>query len=79
MKLDELREVARAEQIQPSGGDDELVEAVAKSRSGSGGASGADVGAGPDARRLNFIYREQRSDGRPSTFFRLESPEREDA
>ena len=53
---------------------EQLVEAVAKSRSGSGGASGADVGAGPDARR-----QEQRSDGRPSTFFRLESPEREDA
>jgi hypothetical protein len=31
-----------------------------------------------DARRLNFIYQEQRSDGRPSTFFRLESPDRED-
>jgi hypothetical protein len=32
-----------------------------------------------DARRLNFIYQEQRSDGRQSNFFRLESPEREDA
>jgi hypothetical protein len=32
-----------------------------------------------DARRLNFIYQEERSDGRQSTFFRLESPEREDA
>lgn len=32
-----------------------------------------------DARRLNFIYQEERSDGRTSTFFRLESPEREDA
>jgi hypothetical protein len=31
-----------------------------------------------DARRLNFIYQEQRSDGRPSTFFRLENPDRED-
>jgi hypothetical protein len=31
-----------------------------------------------DARRLNFIYQEQRSDGRQSTFFRLESPDRED-
>jgi hypothetical protein len=31
-----------------------------------------------DARRLNFIYQEQRSDGRDSNFFRLESPERED-
>ncbi len=32
-----------------------------------------------DYRRLNFIYQEERSDGRPSTFFRLESPNREDA
>jgi hypothetical protein len=32
-----------------------------------------------DARRLNFLYQEERSDGRPSTFFRLESPDREDA
>ncbi|MGN6333113.1 MAG: Rho termination factor N-terminal domain-containing protein [Motilibacteraceae bacterium] len=32
-----------------------------------------------DERRLNFIYQEQRSDGRPSTFFRLENPDREDA
>jgi hypothetical protein len=32
-----------------------------------------------DARRLNFIYQEQRKDGRESTFFRLESPDREDA
>jgi Rho termination factor, N-terminal domain len=32
-----------------------------------------------DARRLNFLYQEERSDGRQSTFFRLESPEREDA
>jgi hypothetical protein len=31
-----------------------------------------------DARSLNFIYQEERSDGRPSTFFRLESPDRED-
>jgi Rho termination factor, N-terminal domain len=31
-----------------------------------------------DARRLNFIYQEQRSDGSPSNFFRLESPDRED-
>ena len=31
-----------------------------------------------DARRLNFIYQEERSDGRQSTFFRLESPDRED-
>lgn len=32
-----------------------------------------------DGRRLNFIYQEQRSDGRQSNFFRVESPEREDA
>ncbi len=32
-----------------------------------------------DARRLNFIYQQERSDGRQSNFFRLESPEREDA
>jgi hypothetical protein len=32
-----------------------------------------------DARRLNFIYQEERRDGRQSNFFRLESPEREDA
>jgi len=32
-----------------------------------------------DQRRLNFIYQEERSDGRPSNFFRLESPDREDA
>jgi Rho termination factor, N-terminal domain len=32
-----------------------------------------------DARRLNFLYQEERSDGRQSTFFRLENPEREDA
>lgn len=32
-----------------------------------------------DARRLNFIYQEERSDGRKSNFFRLESPDREDA
>jgi hypothetical protein len=32
-----------------------------------------------DARNLNFIYQEQLSDGRQSNFFRLESPEREDA
>jgi hypothetical protein len=31
-----------------------------------------------DARRLNFIYQEERSDGRQSNFFRLESPGRED-
>jgi hypothetical protein len=32
-----------------------------------------------DERSLNFIYQEERSDGRQSTFFRLENPEREDA
>lgn len=32
-----------------------------------------------DARRLNFIYQEQTSDGNQSNFFRLESPGREDA
>jgi Rho termination factor, N-terminal domain len=31
-----------------------------------------------DARRLNFIYQEERKDGTPSNFFRLESPDRED-
>jgi hypothetical protein len=31
-----------------------------------------------DARKLNFIYQEERSDGRQSNFFRLESPDRED-
>jgi hypothetical protein len=32
-----------------------------------------------DSRALNFIYQEQRSDGRRSNFFRLENPKREDA
>lgn len=32
-----------------------------------------------DGRRLNFIYQEQRSDGRQSNFFRVENPDREDA
>jgi hypothetical protein len=32
-----------------------------------------------DQRRLNFIYQEERSDGRPSNFFQLENPDREDA
>ncbi|MEV4479689.1 hypothetical protein [Micromonospora coxensis] len=31
-----------------------------------------------DERRLNFIYQEERSDGRQSNFFRLENPDRED-
>jgi hypothetical protein len=31
-----------------------------------------------DARKLNFIYQEERSDGQQSNFFRLESPDRED-
>ncbi|GAB2528272.1 hypothetical protein [Paramicrobacterium agarici] len=32
-----------------------------------------------DARRLNFIYQEKKSNGNQSTFFRLDNPEREDA
>ncbi|MFL6177698.1 MAG: Rho termination factor N-terminal domain-containing protein [Ornithinibacter sp.] len=32
-----------------------------------------------DDRRLNFIYQDSRSDGSQSSFFRLESPDREDA
>ncbi len=32
-----------------------------------------------DARNLNFIYQEHRSDGSESNFFRLENPDREDA
>jgi len=32
-----------------------------------------------DARGLNFIYQENRADGSPSNFFRLENPGREDA
>jgi hypothetical protein len=32
-----------------------------------------------DARGLNFLYQEQRKDGSQSNFFRLESPQREDA
>jgi hypothetical protein len=32
-----------------------------------------------DARKLNFIYQEERKDGDQSNFFRLESPDREDA
>ena len=32
-----------------------------------------------DARNLNFLYQEERKDGNQSNFFRLESPEREDA
>jgi Rho termination factor, N-terminal domain len=31
-----------------------------------------------DARRLNFLYQENRKDGSQSNFFRLESPDRED-
>ncbi|MFG2105809.1 SAP domain-containing protein [Micromonospora chersina] len=31
-----------------------------------------------DERRLNFIYQEERSDGKQSNFFRLDSPDRED-
>ncbi|MFC0529127.1 hypothetical protein [Phytohabitans kaempferiae] len=32
-----------------------------------------------DERNLNFLYQEERKDGRQSNFFRLESPCREDA
>ena len=32
-----------------------------------------------DERELNFLYQQQRSDGRQSNFFRLENPHREDA
>jgi hypothetical protein len=32
-----------------------------------------------DERGLNFLYQEQRKDGRQSNYFRLENPEREDA
>jgi hypothetical protein len=32
-----------------------------------------------DARRLNFLYQEERKDGKQSNFFRFENPEREDA
>src|SRR3954468_980120 len=32
-----------------------------------------------DARTLNFLYQEERKDGNQSNFFRLESPDREDA
>jgi hypothetical protein len=32
-----------------------------------------------DSRQVNFIYQEQKSDGRQSNFFRTESPVREDA
>jgi Rho termination factor, N-terminal domain len=32
-----------------------------------------------DARKLNFLYQEERKDGDQSNFFRLESPDREDA
>ncbi|MDT7706906.1 MAG: hypothetical protein QOG20_2513 [Pseudonocardiales bacterium] len=32
-----------------------------------------------DERRLNFIFQDKKKDGTPSNFFRLESPEREDA
>ncbi len=31
-----------------------------------------------DARKLNFLYQEERNDGNQSPFFRLESPDRED-
>ncbi len=32
-----------------------------------------------DARGLNFLYQEHKSDGSDSNFFRLENPDREDA
>jgi hypothetical protein len=32
-----------------------------------------------DERELNFLYQQERKDGTPSNFFRLESPHREDA
>jgi len=32
-----------------------------------------------DARELNFLFQEQRTDGSPSNFFQLESPHREQA
>jgi hypothetical protein len=32
-----------------------------------------------DDRKLNFLYQEQRSDGKQSNFFQFESPDREDA
>jgi hypothetical protein len=32
-----------------------------------------------DARKLNFLYQQERKDGNQSNFFRLESPDREDA
>jgi hypothetical protein len=32
-----------------------------------------------DVRKLNFLYQEERKDGNQSNFFRLESPDREDA
>jgi hypothetical protein len=32
-----------------------------------------------DERRLNFIYQQERTDGRQSNFFQLENPDREDA
>ena len=32
-----------------------------------------------DTRKLNFLYQEERKDGNQSNFFRLESPDREDA
>lgn len=32
-----------------------------------------------DSRGLNFLYQEERKDGRQSNFFRLENPTREDA
>jgi len=50
------------------GGDDERLERI----------SWDDWFSSFDARRLNFIYQEQLSDGRQSNFFRLDNPDRED-
>lgn len=32
-----------------------------------------------DARRLSFVYQEEKTDGTPSNFFRLDNPDRADA
>lgn len=32
-----------------------------------------------DDRGLSFIYQEEKTDGTPSTFFRLDNPDRQDA
>jgi hypothetical protein len=53
----------------PRGGRDERLQEV----------SWDDWFATFDERRLNFIYQEERTDGRQSNFFQLENPDREDA